>query len=407
MIHVNRCVISALLCGLSAVAAATAQADQDDQRSVYLQTNLVSNQPGMAQHTDPNLLNAWGIVFPPGGPFWVNSNNGGLSILYDGQGNSIAALPSVTIPLPATPRADDNSNGTAAPTGIVWNGTSSFVIPNTTLVPNFIFDSEDGTITAWNAALPHANPGPNRLAVTVIDMSHNPNDAQGAVYKGLELATNKHGNYLFAANFRAGSVDVYDAKFNPVLYRGMVVDPGNAKGTNIDGTFTDPDLPQGFAPHGIHLINGDLYVAYAKQDAPKHDDVAGAHLGLVDIFDTDGHFIRRFATGGPLNAPWGVAIAPAGFGQFAGDILVGNFGDGRINAYDRDGEFQGQLRDPDGRPVTIDGLWSLTFGGGLNSSPDTLYFSAGPNNSADGLFGTLQAQKAGDRDDDDHDVSMR
>ncbi len=382
-----------------AVTSAIARADDgDDRRSVYVQTNLVSDIPGVAQHTDPNLLNAWGIVFPPGGPFWVNGNNSGLSLLYDGNGNSIAALPSVRIPLPAQPRADDNSNGTAAPTGIVWNGTSSFVIPNTSppLTSQFIFDTEDGTIVAWNGALPHTGGGPARTAVIVMDKSHTPSDAAGAVYKGLALATNKHGNYIFATNFRAGTVDVYDGKFNPVLFAGAVVDPSNAAGTNIDGTFADPNPVAGFAPHGIHLVDGDLYVTYAKQDQPKHDDVAGAHLGFVNVFTTDGIFIKRFATGGPLNAPWGVALAPAGFGEFAGDILVGNFGDGRINVFDKDGHFVDQLEGPDGKPITIDGLCSLTFGVGVASSPDTLYFSAGPNNSADGLFGTIVAQAAND-----------
>jgi uncharacterized protein (TIGR03118 family) len=158
-------------------------------------------------------------------------------------------------------------------------------------------------------------------------------------------------------------------------------------------------LPAGFAPHGIHNIDGDLYVAYAKQDAPKHDDVAGAHLGLVDVFDTDGHLLRRFATGDQLNAPWGVALAPAGFGQFAGDILVGNFGDGRINVYGKDGEFIDQLEDSNGRPMTIDGLWALNFGGGVKSSPDTLYFSAGPNGGSEGLFGTITAEATGNDND--------
>jgi uncharacterized protein (TIGR03118 family) len=384
--------LSAALAVTTVSAAAAVADDRNDDRSVYVQTNLISSQPGVAPNTNRNLQNAWGIAFPPAGPFWVNSNNTGLAFLVDGTGAPIAARPQVTIPLPTPPRGDNNPNHTSAPTGIVWNGTSGFVVPADNAAANFVFDTEDGTIVGWNGAL-------GATASIVVDNSHvGPNN--GAVYKGLDFGVNVHGSYLFAANFRAGTIDVYDSTFTAVLLDGAVPDPSNP--TNIDGTFTDPDLPAGYAPHGIHNINGDLYVAYAKQDTPKHDDVAGAHLGFVDVFDTDGHLLRRFASGGSLNAPWGVALAPAGYGQFAGDILVGNFGDGRINVYDMNGEFIDQLEDPRGKPITIDGLWALNFGGGVKSSPDTLYFSAGPNGGIDGLFGTITAEGAGD----DHD-SMR
>ena len=371
-------------------AAAVAQ-DRDDGHSAYVQTNLISSQPGVAPNTNVNLQNAWGIAFPPGGAFWINSNNTGLSFLTDGTGAPIAALPQVKIPLPMPTRGDNNPNGTSAPTGIFWNGSSGFVIPADKAAAAFVFDTEDGTIVAWNGAL-------GTTASIVVDNSHvGPN--KGAVYKGLDFGVNAHGSYLFAANFRAGTIDVYDSTFTAVLLDGSVPNPSNA--TNIDGTFTDPDLPAGFAPHGIHNINGDLYVTYAKQDLAKHDDVASARLGFVDVFDTDGHFLGRFATGGALNAPWGVALAPAGFGQFAGDILVGNFGDGRINVYDKDGQFIDQLEDSKGRPMTIVGLWALNFGGGAKSSPDTLYFSAGPHGGSEGLFGTITAEGTGNGDDDD------
>jgi uncharacterized protein (TIGR03118 family) len=378
--------LAAALAVTAVSAVAVAAEDGNDHRSAYLQTNLISSQPGIAPNTNADLQNAWGIAFPPAGPFWVNSNNTGLSFLVDGTGAPIAALPQVTIPLPTPTRGDNNPNGTSAPTGIFWNGTSGFVVPADKAAATFVFDTEDGTIVGWNGAL-------GTTASIVVDNSHVGPD-NGAVYKGLAFGVNVHGSYLFAANFRAGTIDVYDSTFTAVLLDGAVPNPSNP--TNIDGRFTDPDPLPGFAPHGIHNINGDLYVAYARQDAPAHDDVAGSGNGFVDVFDTDGHFLRRFASRGALNAPWGVALAPAGFGQFAGDILVGNFGDGRINVYDKNGAFISQLEDPSGHPITIDGLWALNFGGGIRSSPDTLYFSAGPNGGSDGLFGTITAQPAGD-----------
>lgn len=382
--------LSAALAVIAVSATAAIADDRNDDRSAYVQTNLISSQPGVAPNTNSNLLNAWGMAFPPGGPFWVNSDKSGLVFLVDGTGAPIAARPQVTIPLPSSPRGDNNPNGTSSPTGIFWNGTSGFVVPANNTAANFVFDTEDGTIVGWNGAL-------GATASIVVDNSHvGPNN--GAVYKGLAFGVNVHGSYLFAANFRAGTIDVYDNTFTAVLLDGAVPDASNP--TNIDGKFTDPDLPPGYAPHNIQNINGDLYVAYAKQDAPKHDVVGGAHLGFVDVYDTDGQLLRRLASGGPLNAPWGLALAPAGFGQFAGDILVGNLVDGRINVYDTNGEHVGRLEDPSGKPITIDGLWALTFGGGVKSSPDTLYFSAGPNRGAGGLFGTITPEPT----ENDHDA---
>ena len=208
-----------------------------------------------------------------------------------------------------------------------------------------------------------------QTAITVVD-----NSASGAVYKAVAIGTSSLGNVLYAANFRSGKVDVFDSKFAPA---------------KLDGTFTDPDLPPYYAPFGIRNIDGDLFVTFAQQDAQKHDDVAGPGHGFVDIFDTDGHLLRRFASAGALNSPWGITRASFGFGRFSGDILIGNFGDGRINAFDRQGNFRGQLSAPDGKPIEIEGLWSLTFGGAAKSDPDVLYFTAGPNGETDGLFGTI------------------
>ena len=258
----------------------------------------------------------------------------------------------------------------AAPTGLVWNPTTTFLVPNTSSPATFIFDTEDGTLSAWTGGLT-----PPDQAVLAVDNS------PGAVYKGLVFGTNVHGVFLFATNFRAGTIDVF-APNGSAGYRP-------ATSTEIDGDFTDPDIPAGFAPFGIQNINGNLFVTYAKQDAQKHDDVAGPGKGFVDVFDTDGHLLRRFASRGHLNSPWGVARASFAFGRFSGDILVGNFGNGRIHAFDSDGNFLGVLRDVNKQPIVIDGLWMLTLGGGRNSSSDTLYFTAGPNDETDGLFGTI------------------
>jgi uncharacterized protein (TIGR03118 family) len=368
---------SILAAALAMLAAGAARADGDDHFT-FVQTNLVSNLAGQASFQDPNLLNAWGIAFAPGGDFWVNGNNSGLSLLFNGLGVASTGLPSVTVPLPALPlRAD--TGPLSSPTGIIWNPTSGFDLPGTKDAAVFIFDTEDGTISAWSPAVNLTN------AVLVVDNSKI--GTGGAVYKGLAFGVTATGPHLYATNFRAGTVDVYDATFTADLLDGQV--PNAATATNIAGKFADPFLPPGFAPFGIQNVNGDLYVSYAKQDAAKHDDTAGAHLGFVDIFSTDGVLLRRFAAGGPLDAPWGLVQAPASFGVLANTILVGNFGDGRINVYAPEGFFLGQLQSSTGGPLTIDGLWDLTFGGGSTSSPDTLYFSAGPNAEANGLFGTI------------------
>jgi uncharacterized protein (TIGR03118 family) len=348
----------------------------------YVVTNLTSDITGVAPNTDPVLQNAWGVAFTPNAsPFWISDNATGCSTLYDGQGAIQALqvklpLPGGSVPATACKHADPNNppNPTpAAPTGLVWNQTSGatgFLVPGTSLSATFIWDTEDGTLSAWTGGLTPADQ-----AVLAVDNS------PGAVYKGLVFGVNAKGVFLFATNFRAGTVDVF----------GPANSSSNGQYVPIttDGGFIDPDIPAGYAPFGIQNIDGSLFVTFAMQNAAKHDDVPGLGNGFVDVFDTDGHLLRRFASRGPLNSPWGVARASYAFGRFSGDILVGNFGNGWINAFDSNGIFLGALRDATGKPIAIDGLWTLTLGGGKNSSSDTLYFTAGPNGETDGLFGTI------------------
>jgi uncharacterized protein (TIGR03118 family) len=368
---------------------ATARADDDnDHRNAYAVTPLVSDLKGAAAVQDPVLQNSWGVAFTPAGsPFWIADNATGCATLYDGEGadppGTKVAL-QVSIPLPGSvfPAGDcktvnPNAPRTplpAAPTGIIWNPTTNpatgFLVPGTTLPASFIFATEDGTISAWTGGL---TPPDN--AVLAVDKSKIPTVASGAVYKGLAFGVNVNGVFIYATNFRAGTIDVFDHTYNPA--------------TTIDGPFVDPDIPAGFAPFDIKEIDGELFVTYAKQNAQRHDDVAGPGNGFVDVFDTDGHLLRRFASRGPLNSPWGITRASFAFGRFSGMILIGNFGDGRINVFDSRGHFVDQLKDAHGKPLVIDGLWTLTLGGGAKSSPDTLYFTAGPNGETNGLFGTI------------------
>jgi uncharacterized protein (TIGR03118 family) len=253
-------------------------------------------------------------------------------------------------------------------------------VPGTTIPAVFIFATEDGTISAWAGGL-----NPPDHAVIAADNSSSPSTANGAVYKGLVFGVNAKGGFLFATNFRSGRIDVFGASGGT---NGMFTP------ATTDGGFTDPHIPAGYAPFGIANIDGDLFVTYAKQNHEKHDDVAGNGHGFVDVFDTDGHLLHRFARRGPLNSPWGIMRASFAFGRFSGKILIGNFGDGRINVFNDDGTFVDQLEDANGNPIAIDGLWTLTLGGGRNSSPDTLYFSAGPNKEVNGLFGTITPKSA-------------
>jgi uncharacterized protein (TIGR03118 family) len=314
----------------------------------YSQTNLVANTAGVANHTDSQLSNPWGISFIPGQPFWVANNNGGTSTLYDAQGNKQSMVVGI-------PSAANNPCNPGCPTGTVANSLTGYFNSG-----SFLFDTEDGIIANWTG---QAN------AAVAVD-----NSASGAVYKGLALLTNSTGTFLLAANFNSGKIDVFDRNFTP---------------TTLTGNFTDPNLPAGYAPHGIHVINNVIYVAYAQQDSAKHDPTIGAGLGLVDTFDSSGNFTKTFATGGTLNAPWGVVIAPASFGTFSNDVLIGNFGDGTMNAYDTTGKFLGQVTDSSGHVITNAGLWDMVFGAGGTGDPNTLYFTAGGANQTSGLFATL------------------
>jgi len=329
--------------------------------AAYKGTFLVADQAGKAPHIDPNLINPWGISFSPTGDFWVANNNSGTSTLYDTNGNPQSLI--VTIP-PAS------GTGTGVPTGTVFNGTTGFVITqNGHSGPAlFLFDSEDGVITGWNPSV--------NATVAVIAVN---NSATSAVYKAMELANNGTGNFLYCANFFSAKIEVYDQNFNLVT---------------LSGSFTDPTLPLGFAPHNIRNINGQMYVAYAKQNATKTDAVLGPGLGLVDIFDLNGNFIKRFASKGKLNAPWGIALATANYGTFSNDILIGNLGDGHITAFDpTTGATLGQLTNAAGGTIAVQGLWAIMFGnGGMGGLKDVLYFTAGPTAYAHGRFGSIAFQ---------------
>ena len=339
--------------------------------SVYQQANLVSNIPGLAAHTDHRLQNPWGLSLSPDGLFRVDDNHTGLSTVYDVNGRSQPGT--VKIPLPP----GSTSKSPSAPDGTVLNSTSGFVISEhgRRAPATSIFATEDGTIAAWNSKVDR------RHALIEVD-----NSASGAVYKSLTIGTNGGATLIYATNFHNGTVDVFDSNFHQV---------------KRTGAFADPNIPAGFAPFGIRDINGTIFVTYAKQLAPdNHDDQAGPGNGFVDEFDTSGNLIERFASQGALNSPHGVALAPADFGAFSNHLLVANFGDGRINAFDpKTGQFLGQLSDAAGQPISNVGIWGITFGNGAGgTSKNTLYFAAGINNENDGLFGAISgpASERGD-----------
>jgi uncharacterized protein (TIGR03118 family) len=320
----------------------------------YSQENLVSDQAGVAQLTDPNLVNPWGMSRSATSPIWVSDNGADVSTLYQGAVPGNPESPVAKVPLTV-------SIPGGAPTGQVNNDTTAFVLPGTTTPARFIFIGEDGDLSAWAGG----------AAATLLGHT------DGAVYKGLALAHSPSGPMLLAANFHDNRIDVFDGTFAPVPAAGM---------------FTDPGLPQGFAPFNVAEIGGQIFVTYAQQDADAVDDVAGPAHGFVDVFTTSGAFVTRFASRGVLNSPWGIAIAPANFGQFSGDLLIGNFGDGRIHAFDPNtGEVLGTLRGTSGLPLAIDGLWGLIVGDAVAGGPDAVWFSAGPDDESHGLLGILRA----------------
>lgn len=330
----------------------------------YQLTNLVSNLPGNAAVTDPNLVNPWGLARSSSSPWWVADNGTGLSTLYGGQGNIVPLV--VTIP-----PSDPNASSIGTPTGAVFNGSKEFLIaPGKPAI--FLFVSEDGAISGWN-------PGVNSTQAQLVI-----HQSKKSVFKGATIATvnsQESGthNYLYVADFRQGFINVFDTAFKRVQW--------------LEDRFMDHQVPDGYAPFNVQNIGGNLYVAYAKQDDQKHDEVDGAGLGFVRIYSPTGSLLGHLEHGPWLNGPWGLTQAPTDFGPYSHDILVGNFGSGQIAAFDPvTGEFKDLLRDAKGAPLWIDGLWALSFGNGATAGPATsLFFSAGTNHEQGGLFGSITA----------------
>jgi uncharacterized protein (TIGR03118 family) len=332
------------------VPVAASGADQTE----FQQTNLISDIPGVARITDPNLVNPWGQAASATSPLWVADNGADVSTLY--RGGVSGSIPTIVPLVVSIPQG--------APTGIVFNSTSGFVVHTGmgTAPANFIFDSEHGVISAWSGMV----SGSDAQAEFT---------SKQAVYKGLAIASMGDQTFLYAANFRMARIDVFNDHFQKVT---------------MSGGFEDSQIPKGFAPFDVQLLGGELYVSYAKQDKKRHDDVAGPGNGFVDVYDTSGHLLRRLIAHADLNSPWGMAIAPSSFGSFGGDLLVGNFGDGAIHAYDpTTGALQGQLTNTDGNPIQINGLWALRFGNGTFGTPDSLVFTAGIGDESHGLLGEI------------------
>jgi uncharacterized protein (TIGR03118 family) len=345
-----------ILAAIAALALSGASAAGAHGGTVYKKRNLVSDIDGVARITDPKLVNPWGLSAGPTTPLWVADNGTDKSTVYSGgvQGS---------VPMIA-PLVVDITGG--APTGTVYNPTNGFPVNGSP--SKFIFDSEAGTITAWNMST-------GTTAQTVVPNS-------GAVYKGLTLAGTGKDALLYAADFTEFKINVFDSSFKPVT---------------TPGGFVDPNLPKGYGPFNVQELAGRIVVAYAQVDPATGDEVAGDGKGFVDVYDTSGHLLRRLISNGKLNAPWGLVLAPHHFGQFSGDLLVGNFGDGAINAYDpRTGQFEGTPTNKDGNPIKINGLWALRFGNGVFGTPTTLIFSAGIGDEDHGLLGEIVVKGSGD-----------
>jgi uncharacterized protein (TIGR03118 family) len=333
-----RTIILALCCGLVLIVSSSAMAQS------YTLTYLTSNLTGKA-HQDPLLMNAWGLAYGPGGPFWVSDEADGWSTLYDGTGTP----QSLQVIIPSA-----SGTGPGTPTGLVYNGSTEFKIDSWTSV--FLFATLDGTISGWSAF----DPSTALIGVT----------QPGAVYTGLAITSHTSGNSLFAADAANNKVDVYDANFNLVK------------------SFTDSTIPAGFAPFGIQDISGQVYVTYARQN--------GGTGGFIDIFGEDGTFVKRLTQGSPLNQPWGMAVAPKNFGTLSGTLLVSNnSATGTINGFSlKTGKLVGTMLNPAGKAITISGLWGLEFGGGTSANGNTnqLFFTAGPSDT-NGYFGVINLKK--------------
>jgi uncharacterized protein (TIGR03118 family) len=341
----------ALVLGVAAPVAAR-NVNANNLYGVHL---LFSDVPGLAAHTDGSLVNGWGISHLPTSPWWVSNNGTDTSTLY----NTTAGVPETKVPLTVT--VPDG------PTGQVANAQGGFAVDahegSGSLTSRFIFANENGQIYGWNG----------KGTVAILGAS-----TPGARYFGLAIGGAGSSTHLYAGNFHTGGVDVFDNTWTHV---------------HLAGDFKDPTLPAGYGPFGIQGVGNTIYVAYAKQDADAEDEVHGEGLGYVSAFDLDGNFVARVASAGDLNSPWGIAQAPADFGKFSGDLLVGNFGDGRIHAFRAtlDGwEDHGVVKGTDHRPIVIDGLWGLGFGNGAAAGPtNTLFFAAGPKDETHGVFGSI------------------
>jgi len=346
----------ALAAGALALVLGVATAGARTQANAYTVQDLVSDTSSSAPTTDPSLVNGWGLTAGPTTPWWTSNNGTNSTTLYNGAGAKQALTVAVS----------------GGPTGTVFNGNASdFVVTQggKSAAARFLFATEAGTILGWSPTVNAAT------AIPGVDRS-----SAGAVYKGLATVADR----LYATDFHNGRVDVFDASFAPVA---------------LAGGFVDKTIPKGFAPFGIQALAGNVFVTYAKQDAKKHDDVAGPGFGYVDEFTPDGKLVARVASGGrrnsPPSSPWGLALAPAGFGPFAGDVLVGNFGNGRIAAYQQRGStwvYKGELRQGNGTLVTLAGLWGIAFGNGAAAGPTgTLYYLAGPDDESHGTLGSITA----------------
>jgi uncharacterized protein (TIGR03118 family) len=350
--------------GLLLIGAAPAGAANINSQNAYVVANLQSNVPGRAANTDPDLVNGWGITAGPTTPWWVADNGTHKSTLYNG--NTGAKITQVIVSVAGA------GGQPADPTGVVFNGAAGdfrLDATNATSGARFIFDGEDGAISGWA-------PG---ASVSTVKFT----STDGAIYKGLAIGTANGHQYLYANDFHNNHVDVIDATWAKQPW-----------------TLVDPRLPAGYAPFGIQNIAGHLFVTYAKQDADAEDEIAGPGFGFVSEFNTDGSFVGRVASGGALNAPWGLAWAPNDWERFGGHLLVGNFGDGRINGFRPTAtgwEARGHLKDAARHPIVIDGLWGIGFGnnngsnGGASGSDHSLYFAAGPDDESNGLFGSISA----------------
>lgn len=361
--RVGAVILGAAVFPLTALAlhfsASAAPPSPQTASKAYQVDYLISDGTPPAENHDPDLRNAWGIAASPTGPWWVALNEAQASKLYDGDGAPQDLR--VTVPGP--------------PTGIVYSGGSGFVVTDGAVSgpARVLFAAENGTISGWS---PDVGPAaPMGQAFTAVDSS-----VSGAIYTGLAIASTSEGDRLYAADFHNARIDVFDETFSSIT---------------PTGGFVDPRLPAGYAPFGIQTLSGRVFVAYALQDPNAMDEVSGQGLGVVDVFDTDGNLIARVGAHGRLNAPWGLAIAPSGFGDMSGNLLVGNFGDGTIAAYAMTDDMEkftpnNVLRDADNKPIRIDGLWGIAFGNGATSGPtNALYFAAGPAEETHGIFGRI------------------